>query len=80
MSDLETREKILEQIGKTLPPYFKITEQSVYNPRTLYNLCSLGRGPTVVSLRGQKFLERESFLEWLKGDSGKRGRKRLNAA
>ena len=78
----EARKKVLDAIGESLPKHFKINAQDVYSPKTIYNLISQGKGPVVVDIRGQKFLERDSFIEWLDNGSGhalKRGRKRKAA-
>ncbi len=74
------KQKIIQSIADSLPDYFKISEQPVYDKKTIYNMISQGRGPTIVSLRGQKYLEKTSFLEWLSEKSNlKRGRKRISA-
>lgn len=78
----DARKKVLNAIGESLPKHFKINEQDVYSPKTIYNLLSQGKGPEVVDIRGQKFLERDSFIAWLDDGSrntGKRGRKRKAA-
>lgn len=78
----DARKKVLDAIGESLPKHFKINEQKVYSPKTIYNLLSQGKGPVVVDIRGQKFLERDSFIEWLDDGSRtmrKRGRKRAAA-
>lgn len=75
----EVTQKVLESIRSELPEYFPIDGQSIFKPKTIYNELSKGRGPEVVSIRGKKFLERESFIAWL-GDRTqhtlRRGRKR----
>lgn len=74
----ESRQKVLDAIRESLPgAYFKLKDQKVYAPHTLHNQISNGTGPPVVEIRGQKFLERDSYMEWLAGTPGlKRGRKR----
>jgi CRISPR/Cas system CSM-associated protein Csm4 (group 5 of RAMP superfamily) len=74
----ETRQKVLDAIAESLPAFFKINEQEVYSPKTIYNMLSQGTGPEIVNIRGQKYLEKDSFLSWLAGtENMKRGRKRL---
>jgi homoserine kinase len=73
------REKILEAMRNALPPYFRIAEQKILSKKTVYNLISQGRGPSVTSIGGKNFLERDSFIEWAsqRGSSLHRpGRKR----
>ena len=81
--DMESaKEKVFSAIREILPPYFKIKDQTILGQKTIYNLLSQGRGPTVVDVGGGKFLERDSFIEWLSTRSsgmGKPGRKRAAA-
>ena len=75
----DARKKVLDSIREALPKHFKLNEQDTYKPKTLYNMISKGTGPPVVDIRGQKFLERDSWLAWLDDGSRhtlKRGRKR----
>lgn len=77
----DVRKKVLDAIGEALPKHFKINEQDIYSPKTIYNKISLGKGPIVVDIRGQKFLEKDSFIQWLSESKGtlKRGRRRKAA-
>ena len=69
--------KVLETLSSSLPPFFKLSEQPVYSMKSLYNMICLGNGPEVVTLRGIKYLERDSFLSWLDSKPLKqRGRKK----
>ena len=78
MSD-KTRKLILDAIRNELPEYFKIPEQSLLSPKTIYNLLSQGRGPDVVKINNQNYLERNSFMSWVDNRGGlKRGRKRIS--
>ncbi len=73
----DAKDKVLDIIRESLPAIFKINEQSIYSPKTIYNLCSQGRGPELVDIRGQKYLEKDSFMSWLAGTPNlKRGRRR----
>ena len=74
----DVREKVLDAIREALPgAFFRIGEQNVYSSKTVYNKLSNGTGPPVVEIRGQKYLERDSFMAWLAGTPAmKRGRKR----
>ena len=75
----EATQKVLESIRSELPEYFPIDGQTIFKPKTIYNELSKGRGPEVVSVRGKKYLERDSFIAWLADRSQhtvKRGRKR----
>lgn len=72
------KEEVLKAIAESLPAFFRINEQKIYSPKTIYNMLSQGTGPQIVNLRGQKYLEKTSFLSWLAGTENlKRGRKRL---
>lgn len=73
------KEKILAAMRNALPEYFRIGEQGILSKKTVYNLISQGRGPSVTSIGGKNFLERDSFIEWAsqRGSSLHRpGRKR----
>ena len=58
------KNKILTAMREALPPYFRISEQSILSKKTLYNLISQGRGPSVTQIGGKGYLERDSFIEW----------------
>jgi hypothetical protein len=78
-AEAEAKTRVLEHIISELPPYFSVHEQKVMAPRTIYNLWSLGTGPVAVEIRGKKYLERESFVEFLgtrPGNMKKPGKKR----
>ena len=77
----DARKKVLDAIGESLPKYFKINDQDIYSPKTIYNLISKGLGPEVVDIRGQKYLEKDTFIKWLSESKNtlKRGRKRETA-
>ncbi len=58
------KEKILAAMRNALPEYFRISEQGILSKKTVYNLISQGLGPSVTSIGGKNFLERNSFIEW----------------
>jgi len=65
----QVKKRVLDAIRESLPPHFRISEQDIYEQKTVYNFISQGKGPPVVSIGGIKFLERDSFLEWLSSRS-----------
>lgn len=69
-----TKDRVFDAISDTLPKFFKINEQNIYSPKTIYNLISKGQGPDIVKIRGRIFFERDSFIEWLQIECGYRGR------
>lgn len=79
MPENNEREKIIAAMTASLSPYFRISEQDILAKKTLYNLISQGRGPSVTQIGGKGYLERDSFIQWAfsRGNSlHKPGRKR----
>lgn len=74
----DVRKKVLDAMRGTVPEFFRIKDQNILSPKTIYNLLSQGKGPPVANINGGKYLERDSFFGWLDARSGwalKRGRK-----
>jgi len=75
--DENTRNTVLTAMRQELPAYFKINEQKLLSPKTVYNLLSQGCGPDMVKINNQNYLERDTFMRWIDNRGGlKRGRKR----